>query len=82
MYVVQYRLDNIAEAGIPLWITELDVQTTNVTERALHLVEMLTLYFSHPAIEGIMLWGFWDGTYFEDRHAELVEGDDFVVRLH
>ena len=43
------------------------------------LDDALTLYFSHPAVEGIMLWGFWDGRMFE-QSAALVEGPDLTVR--
>ena len=44
------------------------------------LEEMLYLYFSHPAVEGIILWGFWDGRIWKDG-MRLVEGPDLTVRV-
>ena len=38
----------------------------------------MTLYFSHPAVEGIILWGFWDGRIWK-ANATLVEGPDLTV---
>ena len=42
------------------------------------LEDMLYLYFSHPATEGINLAGYWDGRIFE-QSARLVEGPDMTV---
>ena len=42
------------------------------------LEEALTVYFGHPAVQGILLWGFWDGKIFE-ANASLVEGPDLTV---
>ena len=42
------------------------------------LEDVLYLYFSHPAMDGINLSGFWDGKIFE-QSARLVEGADLTV---
>ena len=42
------------------------------------LEDAFTLYFSHWAVEGILIWGFWDGKIFNE-HASLVEGPDVTV---
>ena len=42
------------------------------------LEDLMTLYFSHPSIEGIILWGFWDGRIWKE-NATLVEGDNLTV---
>ncbi|XP_048752453.2 anti-sigma-I factor RsgI6-like [Ostrea edulis] len=67
MDVLKYRLDKVAEAGLKLWITELTILESNSTKKAAALEDVLTLYYSHPAVEGIMLWGFWDGAAFDTR---------------
>lgn len=38
----------------------------------------MTLYFSHPAVEGVLLWGFWDGGVF-DKAIALATGSNVTV---
>lgn len=75
--VVKYRLDKVAEAGLKIWITELTVTENDANKKASALSDLLTLFFSHPAVEGVMLWGFWDGAI---HHAadKLFEGPNFT----
>lgn len=60
MTTVEYRLNKVAEVGLPLWITELTVDDTNENNKADQLEDLLTLYFSHPLVEGVLLWGYSD----------------------
>ncbi|XP_033749066.1 anti-sigma-I factor RsgI6-like [Pecten maximus] len=60
MTTVEYRLNKIAETGLPLWITELTVDDHNEANKADQLENLLTLYFSHPLVEGVLLWGYSD----------------------
>ena len=76
--MLQHRLDKIAESGLPIWITELTIQDPDENSRAAALDDIMTLYFSHEAVEGVLLWGFWDGALFYE-HAALATGDDVTV---
>ncbi|ELU08452.1 hypothetical protein CAPTEDRAFT_217971 [Capitella teleta] len=77
--VIQHRLDLMANAGLPLWITEFDLEDFDVSSRATKIGDLLRLYFSHPAIEGIVMWGFWSETNnMTTRGASLVDGEDFI----
>ncbi|XP_052790638.1 anti-sigma-I factor RsgI6-like [Mya arenaria] len=67
------NLDLIAETGLPIWITELSFLSKDNVAKAQALQDVLTLYFSHPAVEGVLLWGFWDGKVF-DPDIALFEG--------
>lgn len=58
---LKYRLDKVAEVGLPIWITEFTVNEGNENRKADALENMMTLFMSHPAVEGVLLWGFWDG---------------------
>ncbi|XP_053380238.1 anti-sigma-I factor RsgI6-like [Mercenaria mercenaria] len=69
------RLDMVAAAGLPIWITELSLASNDTNSRASALRDILTLYFSHPAVEGVLFWGFWDGKIFTPEVA-LFEGPD------
>jgi len=68
----------VATAGLPIWVTELDVNEPDVSERAGGLEDALRVAFSHPAVEGVLLWGFWNKTHWRP-HASLVDGDNFEV---
>ena len=48
------------------------------THTASGLEDLLTLYFSHPAVEGVLLWGFWDGILWLD-DSKLAEGPNVTV---
>ena len=75
---LQSRLDVVAEAGLPIWITELDVRDEDMNIRADRYEDILRLYFSHEAVEGILLWGFWDQAHWRPECA-LAEGPDVIV---
>ena len=83
--ILKARLNKVASAGLPIWITELTVAdhqgTKNDTKRAAAFRDLLTLYFSHPSVEGVLLWGFWDGKLY-DPSAALFEGPGVTVRVH
>ncbi|KAJ8312922.1 hypothetical protein KUTeg_010295, partial [Tegillarca granosa] len=52
---------NIVKAGIPIWITEMSVSDHDDHKKAEAIENLLTLYFSHPSVHGVLFWGFWDG---------------------
>ncbi|KAL4233814.1 hypothetical protein ACF0H5_008492 [Mactra antiquata] len=76
--LLKYRLDKLASTGYPLWITEMTLENADENIRADQFETALTAYFSHPAVEGIILWGFWDhgGTSPE---AALVSGNAMYI---
>lgn len=67
------RLDALAATGLDLYITETSIFDTwqgssggpqnNLDEatQAERLTALLRLCYSHPAVKGFFLWGFWDG---------------------
>lgn len=59
---VENRLDSLAEMGLPVWVTEFDMENVpDVNQWSDYLEEFYRTAFSHPAVEGIMMWGFWEG---------------------
>ncbi|ELT88419.1 hypothetical protein CAPTEDRAFT_222166 [Capitella teleta] len=67
------RLQILAETGIPLFITELDVRQEDIELRAQGYEDILRLYFSHPSVHGIIIWGFWKENISYET-AALAEG--------
>ena len=49
---------------VPLSITELDVNTKNETDQAEYLRDILIAAFSHPAVDSVTFWGFWNGRHW------------------
>ncbi|KAK6196155.1 hypothetical protein SNE40_001437 [Patella caerulea] len=56
--IMQARVDLLARVGLPLWVTELRWENTDNHKKAMDMADTLRMYFSHPAIHGILLWGF------------------------
>jgi GH35 family endo-1,4-beta-xylanase len=52
--------DRFAALGIPIRITELDIDEADEQLQADYFRDFLTVSFSHPEINGILLWGFWE----------------------
>lgn len=61
--------DRFAQFGLPIKITELDVNHPDEQIQADYLRDFMTVTFSHPAIDGILLWGFWEGQHWRPQAA-------------
>ena len=63
-YAVYDRLDSLAEVGLPIWCSEYDFEAEDDYVRADGLEKFYRTAFSHPAVEGILMWGFWEGSHW------------------
>lgn len=67
-------LDRFAAFGVPIQITEFDMfgpgwgETPEQIEAAHadYMRRFYTVCFSHPAVNGITMWGFWDGRHWQN----------------
>jgi endo-1,4-beta-xylanase len=71
--VLRDALDSLAVFNLPIRITEFNMpgmrseyrrsQLTPVQEeaKAKEIVDFYRICFAHPAVEGILMWGFWEG---------------------
>jgi len=76
--VICDAVDTLAAAtGLPIWITELDVCEPDDALRADDLEVVLREAFAHPAVEGVVLWGFMEGHMWRP-DAALVHQDGTV----
>lgn len=57
-------LDRFSEFGLPLQVTEFDVNINDEATQADYLRDFMTAVFSHPQVNGILLWGFWEGQHW------------------
>ncbi|KAJ8762432.1 hypothetical protein K2173_007871 [Erythroxylum novogranatense] len=72
--IVSSALDKLGILGLPIWFTELDVSSINEYIRADDLEVMLREAYAHPAVEGIMLWGFWE-LFMSRENSHLVNAE-------
>jgi GH35 family endo-1,4-beta-xylanase len=72
---MEERFDSVAELGYPIWVTEFDVADPNPLVQAQALEDFYRTAYGHPAVEGIMMWGFWAGDHWRGADAALVNLD-------
>ncbi len=62
---VYNRIDRFADKGVPLRATEFDIDVgTNEAWQGDLMHDYLTVMFSHPAMEAVTMWGFWQGSHW------------------
>jgi GH35 family endo-1,4-beta-xylanase len=54
---IRAALDTMSKAGVPIWLTEIDVAPG--PNQAANLEMILREVYSHPAVHGIILWTAW-----------------------
>jgi len=57
--MVLSRFDSVGELDLPIWITEFDVDQPDEDQRAGDFEDFYRIAFSHPAVEGVLMYGFW-----------------------
>ncbi|MGI9436117.1 MAG: endo-1,4-beta-xylanase [Geminicoccaceae bacterium] len=72
--VLSDRLDQLASFELPLVVTEFDIDSEDEALQADFTRDLLTLLFSHPSVDGVVFWGFWQGRQALP-HASLYRED-------
>ena len=67
-------LDRYARYGVPIWATEYDVKIDDEEVSGKFTRDFYTTLFSHPSVEGIVMWGFWDGLH-QDNNTPMYRRD-------
>ena len=62
-------LDRLAEFGLPIKVTEFDLMTDNEEAKKNGLVNLYRTCFAHSAVDGILMWGFWEGCHWRPKAA-------------
>ncbi len=58
-------LDRFARLGKPIMVTEYDIGVEDEELAGQFTRDLLTALFSHPAVVGFVMWGFWDGSHWK-----------------
>lgn len=70
---IKSRLDAMAVADLPLYITEYDVRGTNNQQLSIYQ-QQFPVMWSHDAVQGITLWGYVQGQMWRDDAHLLTSG--------
>lgn len=70
----------MVEVGFKIWIMELIVLENDVNKKVVVLENLMIFFFSYLVVEGIMLWGFWDGVIYNVL-VKLFEGLNLMVYI-
>lgn len=62
-------LDRFAALELPIAVTEFDVEVADETTQADFLRDFLTVSFSHPRVNSVLMWGFWAGQHWRPNAA-------------
>ncbi len=66
---VRETLDRLGRFGLPVKVTEFDINIADEQRKARLLEEFYRTCFAHPAVEGILMWGFWEGAHWRPKAA-------------
>jgi endo-1,4-beta-xylanase len=66
---VQKTLDSLALFNLPIKITECLFVAPTEEAKAQELRKIFPVFFAHPAVAGILMWGFWEGDMWKPEAA-------------
>lgn len=66
------NLDALAATGIPIYLTEMDIDGPTDLAQLKEMQRVFTLFWEHPGVKGITMWGFRVGLWRSDQGAYLV----------
>jgi GH35 family endo-1,4-beta-xylanase len=69
------NLDYLAATGLPIHVTELDIDGPGDAQQLAAYQRVFPLFWEHPAVAGVTLWGFRTGLWRESFGAQLVRKD-------
>ena len=58
-------LDLFTPVGLPVQITEFDINTPDEELQADYTRDFLIAVYSHPSVTGVILWGFWEAHHWK-----------------
>ncbi len=58
-------LDLFVPTGLPVQITEFDINSPDEELQTDYLRDFLIAVYSHPAVAGVTLWGFWEARHWK-----------------
>jgi endo-1,4-beta-xylanase len=66
------NLNRLAATGLPIHVTEFDVDGLDDDEQLVQYQRIFPLFWEHPAVKGVTLWGFRPGHWRSQQGAYIV----------
>lgn len=73
--VISANLDYLAETGLPIYVTEMDIDGPSDEVQLQEYQRIFPLFWEHPAVQGVTLWGWRPGMWRTEQKAYLVNND-------
>lgn len=73
--VLEGVLDQLATTGLPIMITEMDIDGPTDAEQLTQYKRIFPLLWEHPSVMGITLWGYRPGLWRNAEKAYLIDTD-------
>jgi endo-1,4-beta-xylanase len=70
---MEVNLERLATAGLPIYVTELDIDGPTDQKQLSDYKNIFPVFWEHPAVKGITLWGFRPGLWRNDEKAYLID---------
>ena len=61
---VRAALDSLGQFNLPIKITEYDLTVEDEEKKAELMDSFYRTCFAHPAVDAILMWGFWEGAHW------------------
>lgn len=58
---LQSNLNRLSATGLPIFITELDINIADDTNQSIRYQQLFPLFWTNPSVRGITLWGYKQG---------------------
>ncbi|KLJ00411.1 1,4-beta-xylanase [Luteimonas sp. FCS-9] len=75
MDVHRANLDALGATGLPVYVTELDIDGPDDDTQLRDYQRIFPVFWEHPAVHGITMWGFRRGLWRDEQGAYLVRDD-------
>lgn len=73
---ITQNLNSLAQAGVPIYVSELDMTGDDATQLARYQ-QKFPLLWTHPAVAGVTLWGYIEGqTWVANSHLVRRDGSE------
>lgn len=61
--------DRFSSMGKSIIVSEFDINVPDEQAQADYMRDFMTMVFSHPSVDGLLMWGFWEGTVWRPHTA-------------
>jgi GH35 family endo-1,4-beta-xylanase len=71
------KLNQVAALGLPIYISEYDIEKTNDQEQLQVMQQQFPLFYNHASVKGITLWGYVVGKTWRDGTGLIQDNGTF-----